>query len=94
MQNMFIFKCDTNMAFKHISLLWNANGVIMVHVGDTAFFPGQKPISPGHVGDTAILPGQKTISPHSEHSAVLPLTPHTIPNRKTCQKEKCIINRL
>ena len=34
--------------------------MIMGHVhGDTAFFPGQKPISPGHVGDTAFLPGQK-----------------------------------
>ena len=45
-----------------------------------------------HVGDT----GKKTIkkikikniSPHSEHLAVLPLTPHTTPNRQTLQKEK------
>ena len=49
------------MAFKHISLLWSAKGVIMIHVSDTAFIcPGKKPISPGHVGDTAFLPGQKT----------------------------------
>ena len=32
--------------------------MIMCHVGDTAFLPRQKPISPGHVGDTAFLPGQ------------------------------------
>ena len=37
---------------------------------------------------------KQNISPHSEHSAVLPLTPHTISNRQICQKEKCIINRL
>ena len=30
------------MAFKHISLLWSAEGVIMGHVGDTAFLLGQK----------------------------------------------------
>ena len=46
------------MAFKHISLLWSANGVMMGHVGGTAFLAGQKPISPGHAGDTAFLPGQ------------------------------------
>ena len=35
--------------------------MIMGHVGDIAFLPGQKKtISPGHVGDTAFLPGQKT----------------------------------
>ena len=39
--------------------LWSAKGVIMGHMGDTAFLPGQKTISPGHVGDTAFLPGQK-----------------------------------
>ena len=48
------------MAFKQISLLWNAKG----HEVDTAFFPGQKKkkknISPGHVGDSAFLPGRKT----------------------------------
>ena len=38
--------------------------------------------------------GHNPISPHSEHSAVLPLTPHTKSNRRTCQKEKCMINRL
>ena len=49
----------------------------------------------GHVDDTAFLPGQKkNISPHSEHSAVLPLTPHTISNMQTCQKDNCMINRL
>ena len=46
----------------------------------------------GHMVDTAFLLGQKPISPHSEHSVVLPLTPHTISNRQTCQKEKCMIN--
>ena len=30
------------MAFKHISLLWSAKGVIMGQVGDTAFLPVQK----------------------------------------------------
>ena len=34
--------CDTNINFKHISLLWSAKGVIMGHVGDTAFLPMQK----------------------------------------------------
>ena len=37
---------------------------------------------------------KKNISPQSEHSAVLPLTPHTISNRQTCQKEKCVLNKL
>ena len=59
----------------------------MGHVGDRPFLC-KKPISPGHVGDTVFLPGQKPLSPHSEHSAVLPLTPHRISNRQTCQKEK------
>ena len=64
-------------------------------MGDTAFLSGQKPISPGQVGDSAFLPGgKKPVSPHSEYSAVLPLTPHTISNRQTCQKEKCMKNRL
>ena len=67
--------------------------MMMGHVDDTAFSPGQKPISPGHVGDTAFFARakkkqKKNISPHSEHSAVLPLTPHTISNRQTCQKDK------
>ena len=30
------------MAFKHISLLLSAKVVIMGHVGDMAFLPGQK----------------------------------------------------
>ena len=30
------------MAFKHMPLLWRAKGVIMGHVGDTAFLPEQK----------------------------------------------------
>ena len=70
--------------------------MIMGHVGDTAFFcPGKKPISPGHVQKKKKKKKKKkNISPHSEHSAVLPLTPHTISNRQTCQKEKCMINRL
>ena len=37
---------------------------------------------------------KKIISPDLEHSAVLPLTPNTIWKRQTCQKEKCMINRL
>ena len=54
--------------------------MIMSHVGDAAFCPGRKPISPGHVGDTAFLPGQKKTHittfgalgglAHSEYSAV------------------------
>ena len=40
-------------------------------------------------------PDKNPLSPHSEHSAVLPLTPHTISNKQTCQIEKkCMINRL
>ena len=34
--------------------------MIMGHVGDTAFLPEQKPISPGHVLDTAFLLGHKS----------------------------------
>ena len=48
------------MAIKHISLLWSAKGVIMGHLGDMAFFLGQKTISPGHVGEMAFLHVQKT----------------------------------
>ena len=48
----------------------------------------------GQVGDTAFLLEKKSISPHSEHSAVLLLTLHMISNRQTCQKEKCMINRI
>ena len=60
--------CDTNNALKHISLLWSTKGVIMGHLGDTAFLPRQKPISSGHVGDTAFLPRKKkNISPHSAY---------------------------
>ena len=47
------------MAFKHISLLWSEKGVITGHVGDTAFFPGQKPVSP-HLEHLAVLP----LTPH------------------------------
>ena len=36
------FAYVTNMTFNHISVLWSAKGVIMGHVGDTAFLPGQK----------------------------------------------------
>ena len=77
------------MASKHISLLWSAKGVIMGHVGDMAFLPGQKI----HITWSHCL-CKKPISPHLENSVVLPLTPHTISNRQTCQKEKCMINRL
>ena len=41
------------MAFKYIPLLWSEKGVIMDNVGDTAFLPELKTISPGHVSDTA-----------------------------------------
>ena len=34
--------------------------MIIGHVGDAAFLPGQKPISLGHVGDAAFLLVQKT----------------------------------
>ena len=68
--------------------------MIMGHVDDTAFCPGKKPVSPGHLGDMAFLPCAKNPYHHTEHSAVLPLTRHTISNRQTCQKEKCMINRL
>ena len=40
------------------------------------------------------LSEQKPVSPHMEHSTVLSLTAHMISNRQTCQKEKCMINRL
>ena len=29
-----------------------------------------------------------------DYFVILPLTPHTLANRQTCQKEKCMINRL
>ena len=45
----------TNMAFKHISLLWNKKGVIMGHMGPMVLLPGQK--KPGHVGDMVFLLG-------------------------------------
>ena len=38
----FAYRCDSNIAFKLTSLLCSAKGVIMGHVGDTAFLPGQK----------------------------------------------------
>ena len=71
--------------------------MIMGHVGDTAFWPGQKT----HITRSRawvirlFCTDKKLISPHSEHSAVLPLTKHTVSNRQTCQKEKkCMIKRL
>ena len=61
---MFILHnlCDTNMAFKHITFLWSAKGVIMGTRGWYGILPGQKkkkkkPISLGQVGDTAFLHG-------------------------------------
>ena len=57
LENMFICICDTNMAFKHISLLSSAKGVIMGQVGEC---PGKKNTSPGHLNHTAFLPEQKT----------------------------------
>ena len=58
--------------------------MIMGHVGDTTFLPGQKKI---YYQVTWVIRlfslGKKPISPHSEHSAVFPLTPHTISNRTT-----------
>ena len=82
---------DTNMAFKHIrvSVLWSAKCVIMGHLDDTAFLPGQKTHITMHVGDIYFFffffaRAEKPTSPHSEHSAVLPLTPDTISNRQTC----------
>ena len=70
--------------------------MIIGHVSDTTFSARAKNL---YQQVTCViqlfLPGQKTnISPHSEHSVVLPLTPHTISNRQICQKEKCMINRL
>ena len=68
--------------------------MIMGHVDDTAFLPGQKTHITMHVGDIYIyiyffffffwLRQKKPTSPHSEHLAVLPLTPDTISNRQTC----------
>ena len=83
------------MAFKHISLLLSAKVVIMGHVGDMAFFAWTK--NPYYQVTWVIwlfCPGKKPVSPYSEHSTVLLLTPHMISNRQTCQKEKCMINRL
>ena len=39
---IMIWQFHIIMAFKHISRLWSAKGVIMGHMGDTAFLPGQK----------------------------------------------------
>ena len=46
--------------------------MIMGHVGDTAFLPEQKPISPGHVGDTAFFARAKIYITTFGHPAVLP----------------------
>ena len=67
----------------------------MCHVGDTAFFARAK--IPYHQVTWVIqlfCPCKKPVSPHLKHSEVLPLTLHTISNKHTCQKEKCMINRL
>ena len=80
------------MAFKHISLLCSAKGVINGSHGWYGFFFAQAKThitrSGGWYG--FFWPGKNPLSQHSENSAVLPLTPH----RQTCQKEKCMINRL
>ena len=76
------------MAFKHMSLLWSAKGVIMGHVGDMPFMPGQKTHITRSRGWYGFFARAKTSQ--SEHSAVL----HLISNRQICQKEKCMINRL
>ena len=69
--------------------------MIMGHMGDTALSLEQK--NPYHQVAYMIrlfCPDKKSISPHLELLAVLPLTLHTTSNRQTCQKEKCMINRL
>ena len=92
--------------FAHVILTWlsstyhlrSAKGVLIGHVSDTAFARAKNP----YQQVTCVIPlfcpdkkkKNKNISPHSEHSVVLPLTLRTISNRQTCQKEKCMINRL
>ena len=73
------------MALKHISPLWSAKGVIMGH--GFFFCPGQKPISPGHVGDTAFFAQDKKHTATFGALGGLALTPHTISNGQTCQKD-------
>ena len=58
--------------------------MIMGHVGDTAFLP--EPKKTYHLVTWVIRPGKKK-SLHSEHSAVLPLTPHTISIGKLVRKK-------
>ena len=57
--------------------------MIVGQVGGKAFFAWAK--NPYH-GVTWVIQlfcmGKKPISPHSEHSVVLPFTPHTISNRQ------------
>ena len=65
--------------------------MIMGHVGDTAFLPGGKKHHQVTWAIRIFCPGENTISSHSEHSAVLRLTLHTVSNR---QKGKCMINGL
>ena len=63
--------------------------MIIDQVDDTAFLHWQKKyISQVTWVIRLFCPGKKPISPHSDHSAVLPLTPYTISNRQTCQNEK------
>ena len=67
--------------------------MIMGHMGDTAFFAHAK--NPYHQVTWVIqlfCLRKKPILPYLEQSAVLPLTPHTISNRQTCQKEKIMID--
>ena len=69
--------------------------MIMGHMGDTASLPRQKNLYHQVMSMVQLFcPGKKPILPHSEQSAVLLLTPHTISNRQTFQKEKCVMNRL
>ena len=84
------------MAFKQIPLLWwSAKGVIMGHVGNTAFLFGQKTHITRSCGWYSFFARGKNSYHHiwSTRLSCL-LTPHTISNRQICQKEKCMINKL
>ena len=51
-----------NMAFKHMSLLWSAKGVIMDNVGDTAFLPEQTTYITRSLRWYGFFPGKKKIT--------------------------------
>ena len=82
------------MAFRHISLLWSTNGVIMGHMGHTAFLFRQKTFITRSRGWYSLFARAKKPNHHIRSTQVLSLTPHTIWKRQLCQKEKCMINRL